>query len=246
MQYFKIVNNQNNIIGVVTSDNFIAYQPVIDSFLRSDETLGEFINYRGTLYRSTWMKPIKCQVKHYEQVQVFAIDKEEYDILFEAFKVEEEIIVEREEEEYEEEPYVNPIDTTTIEFVRSSKIKEMSHTCNKTIEAGFDITLSNQIHHFSLTIQDQLNLISLSSMAAQGMSQIPYHADGELCKYYTPEEINAIVNQATYFKTYHTTYFNGLKAYINSLETIEEINAITYGTPLPEEYQTDVWKQLNQ
>ena len=246
MQYFKIINDKNNIIGVVTSDNFIAYQPVIDSFLRSDETLGEFIDYRGTLYRSSWMKPIKYQVKHYEQVQVFAIDKEEYDILFDAFKTEEEIIVEREEEEYEEEPYVNPIDTTTIEFVRATKIKEMSHTCNKTIEAGFDITLNNEVHHFSLTVQDQLNLISLSSMAAQGMSHIPYHADGELCKYYTPEEINAIVNQGTYFKTYHTTYFNGLKAYINSLETIEEINAITYGTPIPEEYQTDVWKELNQ
>jgi hypothetical protein len=60
MQYFKIINDKNNIIGVVTSDNFIAYQPVIDSFLRSDETLGEFIDYRGTLYRSSWMKPIKC------------------------------------------------------------------------------------------------------------------------------------------------------------------------------------------
>ena len=66
MQYFKIINNNNNIIGVVTSDNFIAYQPVIDSFLRSNETLGEFIDYKGTLYRSTWMKPIQCTVKHYE------------------------------------------------------------------------------------------------------------------------------------------------------------------------------------
>lgn len=246
MQYFKIINNQNNIIGVVTSDNFIAYQPVIDSFLRSDETLGEFIDYRGTLYRSTWMSPIKCQVKHYEQVQISRIDKKEYDILFEAFKTEEQIIIEREEEEYEEETYINPIDTATVEFVRSSKIKEMSRICNKTIEAGFDIILNNEIHHFSLTVQDQLNLITLSSMAAQGILHIPYHADGELCKYYTPEEINAIVNQGTYFKTYHTTYFNGLKAYINSLETIEKINAITYGTQLPEEYQTDVWKELNQ
>ena len=190
----------------------------------------------------------------YELAQIFQISEEEYNNLYEIIESSEEPLVQEElneliiKEAPEEEEIVirDPWDDTTIEEMKRLKIKEMSSTCNKIIEAGFDITLSNEIHHFSLTVQDQLNLISLSSMAAQGISQIPYHADGELCKYYTPEEINAIVNQATYFKTYHTTYFNGLKAYINSLETIEEINVITYGTPLPEEYQTDVWKQLNQ
>jgi len=122
----------------------------------------------------------------------------------------------------------------------------MSYTCNKIIERGFDIELQGETHHFSLTVQDQLNLITLSSMAAQGIQQIPYHADGELCKFYSPEEINAIVNTATMFKTYHTTYYNGLKAYINSLDNIEDISEITYGIDLPEEYQTDVWKEINQ
>ena len=122
----------------------------------------------------------------------------------------------------------------------------MSYECNKTIENGFDVELQEEIHHFSLTVQDQLNLITLSTMAAQGIEQIPYHADGELCKFYTPAEINAIVNQATIWKTYHTTYFNALKAYINSLQTIEEIGAITYGIELPEEFKTDVLRALEQ
>lgn len=50
---------------------------------------------------------------------------------------------------------------------------------------------------------------------------------------------------ATSFKTYHVSYFNALRAYIESIDTIENIRAITYGTPIPEEYQSEVLKVLN-
>ena len=76
------------------------------------------------------------------------------------------------------------------------------------------------------------------------MEAIPYHADGEVCRFYSNAEMQAIVARATAFKIYHTTYYNALKNYINSLETIEEIAAVTYGMPLPEEYQSDVLKSL--
>jgi len=123
----------------------------------------------------------------------------------------------------------------------------MSRTCNQVIEAGFDLQLSDgNIHHFSLTTQDQINLISLGSMAANGMESIPYHADGEICRFYTAEEITTILAQATAFKIYHTTYYNALKNYINSLDSIEDIAAITYGVELPEEYQSEVLKSLQQ
>jgi len=121
----------------------------------------------------------------------------------------------------------------------------MSNTCRHTIETGFDLELRNQNHHFSLVTQDQLNLISLSAMA-QTQSLIPYHADGEACIFYTAEEINEIVETATAFKIYHTTYYNALKGYINTLETIETIAAIEYGTPIPEEYKSDVLRALEQ
>jgi hypothetical protein len=45
-----------------------------------------------------------------------------------------------------------------------------------------------------------------------------------------------IVAAATQFKMYHTTYYNALKAYINSLNNIEEIAAITYGIELPQAF----------
>ena len=80
----------------------------------------------------------------------------------------------------------------------------------------------------------------------QTQSLIPYHADGQECVFYSAEEINEIVDTANAFKIYHTTYYNALKIYINALETIEEISAIEYGVEIPEEYQTDVLKVLEQ
>jgi hypothetical protein len=130
-----------------------------------------------------------------------------------------------------------------LEYVREGKINEMSRACRETIEAGFDLDIRGETKHFSLTAQDQLNLMSLNLMA-QTESLIPYHADGEACTFYTNEEINEIVESATAFKIYHTTYYNALKTYINALETIEDIAAIKYGTPIPEEYKSDVLKAL--
>jgi hypothetical protein len=61
----------------------------------------------------------------------------------------------------------------------------MSRTCRQTIEAGFDLVLRGETRHFSLTTQDQLNLMSLGTLV-QTQDLIPYHADGEECEFYTP------------------------------------------------------------
>jgi len=81
---------------------------------------------------------------------------------------------------------------------------------------------------------------------AQTQSMIPYHADGETCIFFTAEEISQIVSAATAHKVYHTTYYNALKNYINALETIEDIAAITYGTPIPDEYKSEVLRVIEQ
>jgi hypothetical protein len=74
----------------------------------------------------------------------------------------------------------------------------------------------------------------------------PYHADGEQTKFYSASDIHAIIDMASKHKTYHTTYYNSLKAYINSLSTIEEIAAITYGISIPDEYKTELFQYLDQ
>lgn len=242
MQYYKLIKD-GAILGVVTSNNFFSYSPVTNCFLRADETTGEYISYKGQLYRSPWMAPIMEQ-KPYIPVTTLQISEEEYNIHYAALQTNETIQIEQEEaEEIEDPTFDNPNDIATIEFVRNSKVAEMSRACRLAIEGGFDLEIHGETKHFSLTTQDQLNLMSLSS-TVQAQELIPYHADGEACEFYTASEINEIINEATSFKNYQIAYNNALKIYINALESIEDISSITYGIDIPEEYKTDVLKVL--
>lgn len=140
-----------------------------------------------------------------------------------------------------------PIDPeiTDIEMARRVKIDEMDATCHNVIIAGIDVTLSDSItYHFDLDEEDQTNLGELRQLAEKGIDQLPYHATGDLCIYYSAADIITITNKAITHKTYHTTYYNSLKNYINHIEVIEDVNAITYGVAIPEEYQSEVLKDL--
>ena len=240
MEYFKILRD-NVIIGATSSNQFMKYAAASNCFVRCVKERAQYIAYQNKLYRDSWMAPLSLDID-YIDAKIVTITKEEYDILIAALITEDEIVIEE-----PEEPVIIPDeeeDNPTLDFVRSSKIKEMSYTCNKTIENGFDIEMGDGTHHFSLTSQDQLNLINISSMIAQGVKQFAYHADNELSTFYSAEEMTVIINEANAWKTYQLAYFNALKAYINSLETIEEIGAITYGVEIPEEFKTEVLKVL--
>ena len=83
------------------------------------------------------MQPI-IQLTSYTNAQIIAIDKEEYDIYINAFQVNEVIAQEIEEEEQEEiteeeSIFENPVDRASLEFIRASKVNEMSRACRHTI-----------------------------------------------------------------------------------------------------------------
>lgn len=238
MKYYKLIKDEQ-IIGVISSNDFICYVEGC-GYVRTNEQYGEFAEYSGNCYRTTWMKAPHDLTIRYVEASFIEITKAEYDIFIAAIHSNENIdsIIDDDEPEVEEKN-IDPIEQATIEYIRSSKLKEMSNECKKTIENGFNITLSDgETHHFSLTIQDQLNLMAFQN--AEGM--IPYHADGEQTKFYPASDIHAIIDMASKHKTYHTTYYNSLKSYIDSLSTIEEIAAITYGISIPDKYKTDVLK----
>lgn len=243
MKYYKIIDN-NQIIGVVSSKAFVQYIPVAECFARCNETKGEYISYSNRLYRDSWMNPTKANIE-FIQAYIVNINKDEYDTLYDAFKNNEQLVIEdnTQREDIIQPIIIDPSEEVTIDFIRQSKINEMSYACRQAIENGIDIIAQGKTRHFSLTTQDQLNLMSLNVMA-QTQDIIPYHADGEQCIYYTAEEIKQIVATANAHKIWHTTYYNALKAYINSLETIEEISVITYGTPIPDEFKTEVLKVI--
>ncbi len=242
MTYYKIILHAA-IIGVITSNSCKCFQEKHQMLERTVPEQAEYIEHSGKLYHDSWMQPIKTQLYNYTIADIISIGEQEYNALVPAMEFAPIAI-----EHIEEEPAIideptNPADELTLDLVRTSKIKEMSTACHNTIEAGFDLELRGETHHFSLDTQDQLNLITLSTLA-QMQTLIPYHADGEECIFFTNEEINEIAETATAFKIYQTTYYNALKGYINALETIEDIAAVTYGMEIPEEYKTDVLKAL--
>lgn len=245
MIYYKIIKD-HEFIGIGTSYDLRVYQPKHDILLVADEDIAQYIQIKDILYRDNWFKSITNYNIYYETAEISVIAEEEYQQLFEAIDKGEEItIIESNNDYVEEIETVDPITAITVDYLKSEKIKETSYMCNQIITNGFDIVLSDNIaYHFSLTIQDQLNLITLSTMISNGETEIPYHADGQLCKIFSAEDMTNIIQMATTFKTYHTTYYNSLKSYIQSLDTREEIGKVSYGMNIPDEYQSEVLKDL--
>lgn len=242
MSFFKLIDG-TNIVGLANEDSFRRYQPKHGLILISDIDSAQCVDFRDTYYHDDWLKPIEHGEFVYVQVRIVRIEKDEYLRLLDAFETSDEI---REDIDYNEDtpdlpPVIDENEVATVETLRQMKIEEMNYICRKVIEGGFDIELSDgDTHHFSLTTQDQLNLITLSTMIASGAEQVPYHADGEVCRYYSASDMLTVINKATVFKTYHTTYVNALHEYIRSLNDSAEIAGVLYGRDLPNEFVSEV------
>ena len=136
---------------------------------------------------------------------------------------------------------------TTLEEVKKVKIEHLDSTCENTIYAGTDVTLSNgSVEHFTLDAKDQLDLSGIGLQLLQGAEQIAWHKDDETesCKFYSAADGTTIIQTLTLFRTYHITYFRDLRIYVNSLTDADDVNAIEYGSVIPDEYKSDVLKSI--
>jgi hypothetical protein len=138
-------------------------------------------------------------------------------------------------------------ENVTLIEVKERCLAKLSEECQNTIYEGVDVCLSDSsVRHFALEIEDQLNLLTLATLVANGETVIPYHASGELCTYYSAEDITRIVEAATAFKTYHTSYYNSLKNWVLSMDSIASVGAVQYGDLIPTEYCSDVFLSILQ
>ena len=119
-----------------------------------------------------------------------------------------------------------------IQQLKLRKINEICSICQTTIINGIDYN----DEHYRLNTTDQINLTSLYTLAQKGQS-VPYHADGQVCRIFTAEEMIGLVEKSTQWVIYHTTYFNLLKHQILEMETKEELEKVEYGMELEEKYQ---------
>ena len=124
-------------------------------------------------------------------------------------------MVERSEEE---------INSDAFPDIISQKKTELSTECEKAIVAGVDVGDA----HYSLTIEDQANILALTPLAQAGNS-VFYHQDGEMCREYSSDEFNEIVNVVTAHKTLQTTYCNLLMRQVEEMSDVEEVKAVEYG-----------------
>ena len=132
-------------------------------------------------------------------------------------------VVERSEDE---------INSDAFPDIISQKKSELSAECEKTIVAGVDVGDA----HYSLTIEDQANILAWMAVAQTGKA-VPYHSDGNPCVIYSAEDFLKVANAAVAFKTAQTTYCNLLMRQVEVMTDVDEVKAVKYGiTQLEGEY----------
>ena len=114
------------------------------------------------------------------------------------------------------------------------KIAELGAACEAAIFEGITVETTQGPEHFAMTLNDQTNLGNLMLQAQAGASVL-YHADGQLCRIFSPEEIMAVGAAAIQHKTFHTTKCNHLNTWVRRTEDDGELEAITYDGPMPDD-----------
>lgn len=236
--YYKLLR-EGKIVDAVDGLDFVKFQKRNGIFLNCSKEQAQAVISSGG--EKIWLlkEPEDERIVNYPVVEYSEIGELEYMAIREALAENGPV-----EDVQPQEP---PENDTTVEFLKEKKIEQMSAFCRASIVAGFSITLSDgEEHHFSLELEDQLKISKLADKAKSGEMLLPWHPDDDWCRFFSAEDILAINERMEALETFHTTYFNSLKMYIKSLETVEEIGAIEYGMEIPAEYQSIVLVTLYQ
>ena len=124
---------------------------------------------------------------------------------------------------------------------KAEKIDEIKKNCEDYIYTGTNVTYADgTVEHFTYSLVDQSNISEMFTAIMAGATEYPYHADGEICKIYSKEQIVTIYGTLSLFKTEATTYHNSLKAQIKAMTDVDAIIAVKFKeTELTGEYLTN-------
>jgi hypothetical protein len=137
------------------------------------------------------------------------------------------------------------VNEAALAQIRRGKINQLSNQCKACINSGFSITLSDsESYNFKLTAEDQLNLISIEGQLNAGAETVIYHATNQPCKVFSRDDMLKVIKAFRRHVTYHTTYFNAAKQYINSLTDVEKIEKFSYGADVLVAVKDRVIKQI--
>ena len=144
------------------------------------------------------------------------------------------------------EPEPEPEPELTLEEVKKEKIAQLSSTCEQCIYNGVTMEIDGETKYFSYKAEDQVNLGNALQLAQVTGLDVPYHADGDNCKLYTPEQIVKLYVQQMTNLTHNQTYFNQLRMYVETLEEKEDVENIMYGQDLTGKYLDKYTEMMTQ
>lgn len=139
---------------------------------------------------------------------------------------------------------VNPVidfEAMTLDEYKDWKINQLSSMGEQTIFTGTDVELTDgTVKNFTYDLEDQSNLLN-AIFIIQALDDltitIPYHGHGEPCELYNALDILAVYIALQVFSTTTQTLVNMKINWVRECETKEEVQAINYDTPLPQEWQ---------
>ena len=130
-----------------------------------------------------------------------------------------------------------PPEADPIVAAKTTKHTELSEACQSTIYNGATITLSDgSQQYFTYNEHDQTNIFEMYSAVKAGATQYIYQAQDESCMVYQAADIITIYSTLAALKTSTLTYYHQLTDYVDTLTSVEDINAVTFGQELTGEY----------
>ena len=134
---------------------------------------------------------------------------------------------------------VQSVDPIYEELLRDEKLAELQKACQDTITEGVEVTTSEGVKKFSLTIQDQINLMGLRNLLDKGVSAMPYHANGEPMRLWSREDMQKVWQATDRHITYHRVYFSLLREGIRRTG-YPDFWGIDYGNALPDDSERNM------
>ncbi|ABQ23652.1 hypothetical protein [Clostridium kluyveri] len=126
--------------------------------------------------------------------------------------------------------------------LKQQKLTELSQSCQNAITGGFNSTAyQNTNKIYDSTLEDQSNITGNALSAVSKVSGVPgcendtfyYHARGEEFVEWQPEECLQLARDFKIFKEQQLIRNKQLQAYVETLATTEEVQAITWDTVIP-------------
>ncbi|NRT72687.1 hypothetical protein [Clostridium beijerinckii] len=143
-------------------------------------------------------------------------------------------------EEFEKAYPNGKIAESSIDQVKQNKINEMSAICENKIINEFYSSCLGESKRFDCTLIDQTNIVGLVAKAQMIIAnaitdnKLEWKATGEpICYPWSPQQAITLGTDLFAHKTEKIKRYELLREYINTLDTCDSVNKITWETEIP-------------